>query len=127
MAYFLFIDESGQDERASPCSVLAGVCIEDISLWRLIDDIISAENRFFGCRYGRIKEEFKGKKFLKRKVFHLAGREPAIVQDERRVLAYDCIVNGAGATPRHVNALAQAKLEFVDHVLQLVWCPRNNW
>ena len=29
MAYFLFIDESGQDHRDSPYEVLAGVAIED--------------------------------------------------------------------------------------------------
>ena len=32
MAYFLFVDESGQDHRESPCEVLAGVAVEDRDL-----------------------------------------------------------------------------------------------
>ena len=31
MAFFLFIDESGQDRRNSPYEVLAGVAVEDIT------------------------------------------------------------------------------------------------
>ncbi len=117
MAYFLFIDESGQDEKSSPCAVLAGICVRDVNVWQLIDAIIALENRHFGCRYGRIKEEFKGKKFLKRKVFKHSAQEPSIEPIERRVLAHDCIMNGDQSTRRQISALAQAKLAFVQDVL----------
>ena len=117
MAYFLFIDESGQDRRESPCEVLAGICVDDKVVWQMIGAIIEAENRYFGCRYGRVKEEFKGKKFLKRKVFNHAAQEAPIPADERRVLAYDCIMDGGSATRRQITALAQAKLAFVEEVL----------
>ena len=119
MAYFLFIDESGHDERASPCQVLAGICVHDVAVWPMITAIIEAEHRFFGCRYGRVKEEFKGRKFLKTKVFRQAAREPAIAEDERQTLAHACINDGAGAVPRQVTALAQAKLAFIEEVFEI--------
>jgi len=119
VAYFLFIDESGQDEKASPCAVLAGICIEDIRLWELIDTINALENRIFGCRYGRAKEEFKGKKFLKKKVYRHAAQDAPIPHEERRVLAYECIHHGDNPSKRGITALAQAKLAFVDEVLTI--------
>lgn len=51
MAYFLFIDESGQDHKDSPYEVLAGVAVEDRDLWNLIQSIQAAEIRHFGMRY----------------------------------------------------------------------------
>jgi len=36
MAYFMFVDESGQDHRDSPYEVLAGVAVHDTKLWDLI-------------------------------------------------------------------------------------------
>jgi hypothetical protein len=122
MAYFLFIDESGHDELRlqAPCDVLAGICVEDKNVWPLINAIIALEDQFFGCRYGHLKEEFKGKKFLKRKVFRHAAQEAAIEESERRNLAHACIVDGATADRRQITALAQAKLAFVDALLRLV-------
>lgn len=125
MAYFLFIDESGHDEKSSPYAVLAGVAIQDSAVWPMITEIIEAEQQYFGCRYGRVKEEFKGKKFLKRKVYKYAGREPAIDPAERRALAYSCIVNGAAAGPRNITALSQAKLAFVNEVLGTI-VPKHD-
>jgi len=119
MAYFLFIDESGHDERTSPAQVLAGICVHDAAVWPMITAIIDAEHRYFGCRYGHLKEEFKGKKFLKKKVFIQAAREAAIADPERRDLAHQCILDGGSATPHHVNALAQAKLAFIFEVFDI--------
>jgi hypothetical protein len=126
MAHFLFIDESGQDGRESPCEVLAGISVEDLVVWEMINEIISAENRYFGCRYGRIKEEFKGKKFLKKKIFRHAAQEAPIPDDERRVLAHDCIFAGPTAARRQITALAQAKLAFVEEVLGIAKKFRCN-
>lgn len=119
MAYFLFIDESGHDERESPCEVLAGLCVEDSKVWELITEIIEAEYLFFGCRYGHLKEEFKGKKFLKKKVFKHAAYEPSIEQSQRQGLAFACIDDGASADRKQLAALAQAKIAFVERVLVL--------
>lgn len=47
MAYFLFIDEGGQDRRESPCEVLAGVAVRDQELWNLIQALRDAELRHF--------------------------------------------------------------------------------
>jgi len=43
MSFLLFIDESGQDRRDSPCEVLAGIAIEDRDLWNLITAIQQAD------------------------------------------------------------------------------------
>jgi len=76
MAFFLFVDESGHDLKETPCAVLAGVSVEDRDLWNLIEAIKALELRMFGLPYSVQKEEFKAKKFLKRKVFRLAAQEP---------------------------------------------------
>jgi hypothetical protein len=69
MAYFLFIDESGQDHKESPYEVLAGVAIKDADLWNIVQALHDAEVAHFGRRYSNGARELKGKKILKRKVF----------------------------------------------------------
>src|SRR5438067_12093330 len=76
MAYFLFIDESGQDHKASPYEVLAGVAVADRDLWNLIKAIQDTEARTFGRRYSLGHAELKGKKLLSRKVFRKASQLP---------------------------------------------------
>lgn len=66
MAWFLFIDESGQDHRESPYEVLAGVAIKDEDLWDLIKELHDAEVANFGRRYSDGVRELKGKKILKK-------------------------------------------------------------
>lgn len=122
MAYFLFLDESGHDHRDSPCEVLAGICVEDRDLWNLIEAITAAEDRHFGLRYSRIKEEIKGKKLLKRKAFRHAAQLPAIAEERRRELARQAIESGATVTREQITALGQSKLAFVTEVLDI--CAR---
>jgi len=119
MAFFLFIDESGQDHRESPYEVLAGVVVEDRDLWNLIEALREAELSMFGRRYTAGTGELKGKKILKRKVFRQAGQLGAIVPEERRELARTCLEKGDTATRQQITALAQAKIEFVREVLNL--------
>jgi hypothetical protein len=119
MAHFLFIDESGYDERESPYCALAGIAVKDSKVWQFIDAIARLENNLFGMRYSVEKEEFKGKKFLKKKVFRHASLFPPIDPEERRALAFDCIRGGSGASNMKLCALAQAKIEFVAEVLSL--------
>ena len=119
MAQFLFIDESGHDRRETPCEVLAGVSVEDRDLWNLIEAIRDAEELSFGLRYSHIKDEFKGKKFLKRKVFKHAAQGPAIEPERRRALAKQAIESGSTVTRDQITALGQAKLAFVSEVLDI--------
>ncbi|MBI4700964.1 MAG: DUF3800 domain-containing protein [Deltaproteobacteria bacterium] len=128
MAFFLFVDESGQDRRASPYEVLAGVAIEDSRLWSLITAIHAAEDDFFGERISGVDMEFKAKKLLKSKTFRLAAQQASIPAEERRALAQACLVEGRAAsregrqavvTKARLTALAQAKLSFVERVLEL--------
>jgi len=44
MAFFLFIDESGQDHHDSPYEVLAGIAIDDKNLWNFIRSAQELEN-----------------------------------------------------------------------------------
>lgn len=119
MAHLLFVDESGHDGQASPCSVLAGVSIRDRDFWNLIVASHQAELNRFGTRYSQGPREIKAKKFLKTKVFRLAKSVPAIPEPERTELAKKCLLDGAGAGPVEQAALAQAKLDFVADVLEL--------
>jgi hypothetical protein len=122
MAYFLFIDESGQDRRESPYEVLAGVAVKDQDLWKLIQALRDAELRHFGMRYTADRGELKAKKLLKAKTFRLAAQLPPITPEERRVLAMRCLTDGAGAGRSELTALAQAKLAYVADALEI--CAR---
>jgi hypothetical protein len=119
VAYFLFVDESGHDQQASPYEVLAGVAVEEHDFWNLVQAIQQAEVVHFGARYSHGPRELKAKKLLKRKTFRLAQLEEPIAEEERTALAQECLEAGASATPRHLAALAQAKLAFVERVFDL--------
>lgn len=122
MAYFLFIDESGQDQRESPYEVLAGIAIQDRDLWNFIKAVQDAEVRYFGRRYSSGSDELKARKLLKRKVFRLAGQLPAINAPERTRLALNCLDFGPTATREQITALAQAKLAYVKEIFDI--CSR---
>lgn len=119
MAYFLFIDESGHDRGASPYEVLAGVAVEDRDLWNLVQAVQEAEIKHFGRRYSTERSELKGTKLLKRKAFRLAAQLDPIPAEERRLLARSCLDQGATASRRELTALSQAKLAYVQEVLDL--------
>lgn len=124
MAYFLFIDESGQDHKDSPYEVLAGVAVKDTALWSLILAIQDAEIRHFGVRYSHGTRELKGKKILKRKVFAHAALLPEMQEAERAGFAKSCLENGSTAGMREMSALAQAKLAYVKEVFEI--CARHE-
>ena len=135
MSYLLFVDESGQDGKASPYAVLAGVSVQDRDIWSFICQLQEAEERFFGCRISQNNLELKAKKLLKRKTFRLAGQTEPIPDEDRRNLALSCLQKGhqshvegrtqARVSREELSALAQAKLAFVHHILDL--CLRNRF
>jgi hypothetical protein len=122
MAFFLFIDESGQDHRDSPYEVLAGLSVEDRDLWNLIQAVQDAEVRNFGTRYSHGQRELKAKKILKKKTFRQARQALSLPPDERRELAKRCLEAGDRAGRREITALAQAKLAYVEEVFEI--CAR---
>jgi len=122
MAYFLFIDESGQDRVESPYEVLAGVAIRDRDLWNLIIEIREAEIRNFGRRYSAGTDELKAKKILKKKVFKHARRDVVVLPEEIVALAKSALDDGVAATPKHLKGLALAKLKYVTELFDI--CAR---
>jgi hypothetical protein len=122
MAFFLFIDESGQDHHDSPYEVLAGIAIEDKDLWNFIQSAHELEIDCFGRKYSGNDNEIKARAFLKRKTFRLANQLPAISLPERTSLAKRALDNGATITKMELTALAQAKLDYVEKLLEL--CQR---
>lgn len=123
MAWFLFIDESGQDHKESPYEVLAGVAIEDEKLWELIKELHDAEVSHFGRRYSDGARELKGKKILKRKVFSHARYDGEVLPNEVPALAKECLDDGgANSSIRHQKALALAKIAYVTDVFSI--CTR---
>jgi hypothetical protein len=119
MAFFMFVDESGQDQQESPYEVLAGVVVEDRKLWPLINELHKAELAHFGCRYGTDKRELKAKQLLKTKVFRQASGAEPFEADMRSTLARSCLESGSTALPVHQAALAQAKLAYTAEALAL--------
>jgi hypothetical protein len=133
MAYFLFLDESGQDHHESPYEVLGGLAVEDSRIWSLITALRNAEVEFFGQRITHGELELKGKKLLKRKTFRLAGQMGPIPERDRSQLAHDALEEGRAAktegrrsrhTRSQLTALAQAKLAFCGKVFEL--CAFNQ-
>ena len=122
MAYFLFIDESGQDHQESPYEVLAGITVEDRDLWNLVTALQDAEVRLFGRRYSAEERELKGKKLLKAKTYRQAAQMLPIPAEERRELARQCLETGETVGRREITALAQAKLAYVQEALDI--CAR---
>lgn len=125
MAWFLFIDESGQDRQEAPYGVLAGVAIEDRVLWDLIKELHDAEVSHFGKRYSDGRRELKAKRILKRKTFRLAQMKCAVLPHEIPELAKECLLDGAThATARHLKALSLAKLSYVTDLFTV--CERRG-
>jgi hypothetical protein len=122
MAFFLFIDESGQDHHDSPYEVLAGIAIEDKDLWNFIRCAHELEIDCFGRKYREKDNEIKARTFLNRKTFRLASQLPAISLLNRTSLAKRALDNGASITKLALTALAQAKLDYVCKLLEL--CQR---
>lgn len=122
MAYFLFVDESGQDHRESPYEVLAGMAIEDRDLWNLVIALQEAEFRIFGRRYSSGNRELKAKKLLKVKTFKQAGLPLDVSEDELRILAKRCLDFGELANKRETAALAKAKLQYIREAFDI--CAR---
>jgi len=69
----------------------------------------------------------KAKKLLKKKTFKIASQLPDIKSTERTQLAQQCLIkgqkslgkDGSGATKSELTALCQAKIAFVEHLLEL--------
>ena len=118
MAWFLFVDESGHDRRASPYEVLAGIAVRDCDLWNLINDIHSAELAHFGRRYSAGNDELKGTKILKTKVFQHARLNVPVALHEITELAKAALDDGANANLRHLKGLGLAKLAYVEDVFK---------
>jgi hypothetical protein len=119
MAYFLFIDESGQDHHDSPYEVLAGVSIKDEDLWNLIKSIHDLEISCFGKKYRDDKNEIKARKFLKKKTFRLASQLPPIPVTDRTENARKALDPSLPVTKLGLTALAQAKLDYAKQIFEL--------
>lgn len=121
MSWSIFIDESGQDRKASPYEVLAGIAVEDRKIWPLIRQLADCERYYFGMRlfdaYGR---EAKATKLLDRRAFKHARQMPDMEQHERTQLAREMLEDGTGATKMRLTALGQAKIAYCRHILDIV-------
>lgn len=122
MAYFLFIDESGHDRKASPYEVLAGVSIQDHDLWNIINAIHDAEIKHFGRRYSSGNKELKGSSILNARTFSQSQLNAIIAPEEIPQLAKRALDDGANADVRQIKALALAKLSYTRDVFDI--CAR---
>ena len=124
MAWFLFVDESGHDRKASPYEVLAGVAIREGVVNSLIRRLQEAETRRFGRRYSDGPRELKGRALLKRKVFRHRDLDADVDMADVPALAREALDEGAQADNRMLKALALAKLDYVSSVFDI--CRQFN-
>lgn len=120
MSWAFFIDESGQDRRASPYEVLAALAVEDRKIWPLIRQLSDAQQHHFGMRlfeaYGR---EAKAQKLLNTKTFRLAAQSPPLEPYLRTRLAHELLVDGTAVSRERLTALSQAKIAYCRFALRL--------
>ena len=119
MAWFLFIDESGQDHQDSPYEVLAGVAVRDCDIGPIVQELHAIEIRNFGRRYSSRAHELKGKKILKTKVFGHTKLNVEVPSDQVWSLAKRALDDGANATSQQWKALALAKINDVRDMFDL--------
>jgi hypothetical protein len=120
MSWAFFIDESGQDRRASPYEVLAGLAVEDRKIWPLIRQLSDAQEHFFGMRlFEAYGHEAKAQKLLSAKTFRLAGQMSAMAHAERTRLAHALLLDGQAVTREGLTALGQAKVAYCHFALRL--------
>jgi hypothetical protein len=123
---FLFIDESGTDEKVAPCVVLGGISISEENMWRFELAVRLLQREIFGIELREIDIEIKGKRLLKSKTFRHARQGPAIDKEQRRTLARDFLVKGyeekksgimTTRKKEEYTAYGQAAIDFVDRLL----------
>jgi hypothetical protein len=120
MAWFLFIDESGQDRASAPYEVLAGVAVKDEHLWSLVQELHNSELAHFGRRYSNGTRELKGKNILKAKTFRHANLNCMVLPNEVPTLAKAILDDGeTNNSQRHMMALALAKIAYVTDVFSI--------
>lgn len=122
-----FIDESGTDHKEAPYEVLAAISIKENTLWNIIQAIQEAEFKHFGTSFRVAGLELKGKKLLKKKVFRQASQLDAIDSSERIIHVKNFLdksrnkkgAESAGLDKKEFTAYAQAKIAFVDSILDI--------
>lgn len=120
MSWVLFIDESGSDRKYSPYEVLAGIAIEDKCLWELIRKISELQQEMFGRRlYTGYRDETKGTKLLNPRVFKQVETYRAVEKKLRPDFIKQIFEDGANPSSSSLTALAQAKIEYCQLVLDL--------
>jgi len=121
VSWSLFVDESGQDQRASPYEVLAGIAVEDRQIWPLIRQLSDAQLHHFGMRlFQAYGHEAKAMKLLNTKVFKHAAQMPPMAPGLRSQLAHEILVDGTQVSRQRLTALGQAKLAYCLHALHIV-------
>lgn len=116
-----FVDESGIDLKEAPCSVLAGVGIEEAKFWPFAQAFSQLKHDVLRFPSGH-GYEAKGMKLLKRRVYRHAGLTVALPVEARSAAVeslHEKNTRGENVNRTELAALAQAKLAFVDQALDL--------
>jgi hypothetical protein len=120
MAWFLFIDESGQDHKEAPYEVLAGIAIKDETLRSLIGELHDAEVARFGRRYSEGASELKGRRILDRRSFAHARLNCEVLPHEAPLFAKEILDDGQhNNSVRNLKALGLAKIGYVSDVFSI--------
>ena len=116
-----FVDESGIDLKEAPCSVIAGVGMQEAAVWPFAQAFLKLKEDVLRFPPSQVYEA-KGTKLLKRRVFKQAALAAPLSEPDRSA-AIDILLaknaNGEDAGFAELLALAQAKLAFVDQALDL--------
>lgn len=116
-----FVDESGIDLKRAPYLVLAGVSIAEARVWPMTQAFNELRDEVL--RFSRNSPyEVKGSKLLKARVFSHAQLRERMSADDRAAQIDRLVTKNASGEAvggDELAALAQAKLEFVDRVLDL--------
>lgn len=119
----LFLDESGPGARETPYEVYGGVAVPERSLWPFCVRVDELERTCFGGALSELHpgHELKASTLLSRKVYRHARRQAPLTRAIRAELARAAIragVTGGAPTGHQLTALAQAKIAYVEGLLE---------
>ena len=123
MAWLLFLDESGHDQKQMPYEIHGGFAIHASKLWPFIVAVRSLEQSLFGAFLHQYGSEFKGSKLLAKDRFKWAQQKSIMDDAERRKNALNFLNNSQQhRSPRRdeFTAYGQSCLALAEGVIQLL-------
>ena len=123
MSWLLFLDESGHDQRTTPCEVHGGFALHVSKLWPFIQAVRTLEQLLFGAYLHEYGSEIKSSKLLNKDRFAWEKQGPTQDEQSRRKNALNFLnASKQHRTPRSEEfaAFGQACIRMSEGLCSLL-------